>query len=83
MWMCRQDNLNIHFGLWNKIPPSKLLIPLDVHVGRVARDLGLIERRMNDWRAALELTNVLRTFDPDDPVKYDFSLFGIGLYEND
>lgn len=83
MWMCRQDNLNIHFGLWNKIPPSKLLIPLDVHVGRVARDLGLMKRKMNDWKAALELTQMLRTFDPNDPVKYDFSLFGIGLYESD
>jgi len=83
MWMCRQDNLNIHFGLWNQIHPSKLIIPLDVHVGRVARELGLLERRMNDWKSALELTNMLRNFDPLDPVKYDFSLFGIGLYESD
>ncbi|MCK5820327.1 MAG: TIGR02757 family protein [Bacteroidales bacterium] len=83
LWMCRQDNLDIHFGLWKKIPPSKLIIPLDVHVGRVARDLGLIERRMNDWKAAEELTSVLRMFDPNDPVKYDFSLFGIGMYESD
>jgi len=83
MWMVRPDNLNIHFGLWNQIPQSKLIIPLDVHVGRVARELGLLERKMNDWNAAIELTNMLRTFDPHDPVKYDFSLFGIGLYESE
>lgn len=82
MWICRPDDLGIHFGLWKDIPASELIIPLDVHVGRVARDLGLIDRRMNDWRSALELTEALKTFDPSDPVKYDFSLFGIGLNES-
>lgn len=79
MWMCRKDDLGIHFGLWDRILQSELIIPLDVHVGRVARGLRLLDRKANDWRAASELTLVLREFDRDDPVKYDFSLFGIGM----
>lgn len=81
MWMCRIDSLKIHFGLWKGISPSELIIPLDVHVGRVARDLGLLKRKQNDWRAASELTERLRIFDASDPTRFDFSLFGIGLFE--
>ncbi len=79
MWMVRKDNIGVHFGLWPKFSPKNLIIPLDVHVGRVSRNLGLITRNANDWRAASELTSVLSKFDPEDPVKYDFSLFGMGL----
>jgi uncharacterized protein (TIGR02757 family) len=79
MWMVRKDDIGVHFGLWPKISMADLIIPLDVHVGRVSRSLGLLTRSSNDWRAANELTSVLRQFDSDDPVKYDFSLFGMGL----
>ncbi len=79
MWMVRKDNIGVHFGLWPNIFPKDLIIPLDVHVGQMSRNLGLLGRTANDWRAAMELTTVLRKFDPEDPVKYDFSLFGMGL----
>ena len=79
-WMVRRDDHGVDFGLWRSIDPATLICPLDIHVGRVARALGLLQRRQNDWKAALELTENLRTFDPDDPVKYDFALFGMGLY---
>lgn len=79
MWMVRNDNIGVHFGLWPEISPGDLIIPLDVHVGRVSRNLGLLSRKANDWKAAEELSNMLKKFDPDDPVKYDFSLFGMGL----
>ena len=79
MWMVRKDDVGVHFGLWPAISPGDLIIPLDVHVGRVSRDLGLLTRKANDWKAAIELSSVLRSFDPSDPVKYDFSLFGMGL----
>ncbi len=79
MWMVRKDSVGVHFGLWPKISSKDLIIPLDVHVGRVSRDLGLLNRKANDWRAASELTSILRKFDPEDPVKYDFSLFGMGM----
>jgi uncharacterized protein (TIGR02757 family) len=78
-WMVRCDERGVDFGLWKSIDPAKLVCPLDVHAGRVARSLGLLHRQMNDWNAALELTETLRTFDPADPVKYDFALFGLGL----
>jgi len=78
MWMCRNDGRGVHFGLW-KIPPSALMIPLDVHCGNVGRQLGLLNRKQNDWPAVEELTAALRVFDPDDPVKYDFALFGMGV----
>lgn len=81
MWMVRKDNRGVHFGLWNRIPQSELMIPLDTHVGRVARMLGLLRRKSNDWKAVEELTRVLRGFDPIDPCKYDFSLFGLGLFD--
>ncbi|MFC2080429.1 TIGR02757 family protein [Bacteroidota bacterium] len=80
-WMVRQDKTGVDFGLWKKIPPSALMIPLDVHTGNTARKLGLLTRRQNDWKAVEELTSVLRTFDINDPVKYDFALFGLGVFE--
>jgi uncharacterized protein (TIGR02757 family) len=80
-WMTREDNNGVDFGIWKKIPPSALYIPLDVHSGRIARDLKLLERKQNDWRAVEELTGTLRKFDPADPVKYDFALFGMGINE--
>ncbi len=81
-WMVRQDNSGVDFGLWTTLKPSQLVCPLDVHVDRVARYLGLIKRKPSDWQTALELTNNLRTLDPEDPVKYDYALFGLGVMEN-
>lgn len=78
-WMVRRDAQGVDFGLWKNISPSQLIMPLDVHVERQARALGLLERPKTDWKAALELTERMRTFDPEDPVKYDFALFGIGV----
>jgi uncharacterized protein (TIGR02757 family) len=78
MWMCRSDGRGVHFGLWN-IPPHALMIPLDVHVGNVGRSLGLLARKQNDWSAVEQITAALRRFDPADPVKYDFALFGMGV----
>ena len=80
-WMVRKDDKGVDFGIWNTIKPSQLLIPLDVHVDRVARNLGLIQRKQTDWKTVLELTEQLRKFDPEDPVKYDFALFGSGVLE--
>lgn len=80
-WMVRRDDRGVDFGLWSRIQPSQLLMPLDVHVDRVARRLGLLSRKQTDWKAVQELTKNLRRFDPDDPVKYDFALFGIGVLE--
>lgn len=78
-WMVRKDNRGVDFGIWNMIPMSGLVCPFDVHVGRVSRKLGLVKRKQNDWKATMELTEVLRRFDAEDPVKYDFALFGLGL----
>ena len=78
-WMVRQDKAGVDFGDWKRIRPSQLLMPLDVHVERVARRLNLLERPQTDWKAVLELTEHLRAFDPVDPVKYDFALFGMGV----
>lgn len=80
-WMVRKDDKGVDFGLWKNISPSQLLMPLDVHVERIARRLGLIERKQRDWKTVLELTSRLSAFDPDDPVKYDFALFGLGVME--
>lgn len=80
-WMVRNDSLGVDFGIWNRISPSQLICPCDLHVDRVARRLGLISRRQTDWLTALELTDRLRKFDPEDPVKYDFALFGLGVEE--
>jgi uncharacterized protein (TIGR02757 family) len=76
-WMVRRDNLGVDFGLWNKIAAHQLICPCDVHVERTARRLGLVQRKQTDWKMALELTENLRRFDADDPVKYDFALFGL------
>nr|HQU56654.1 DUF2400 domain-containing protein [Chitinophagaceae bacterium] len=81
-WMVRRDEKGVDFGLWKKITPACLVCPLDVHVARVARKLGILTRRQTDWQAALELTNNLRTLDKSDPVKYDFALFGLGITEH-
>ena len=81
-WMVRQDRAGVDFGLWKDISPSILSCPLDVHTGKVARKLGLLERKQNDARAVAELDAVLRGFDPEDPVKYDFALFGLGIFED-
>ena len=78
-WMVRKDNMVVDFGIWNGIKSSQLICPLDVHVSRVARSFGLIQRKQDDWQTAVELTNVLKQFDPKDPVKYDFALFGMGV----
>ena len=80
-WMVRNDNRGVDFGLWKKIEPKYLMCPLDVHSGNVARKLGLLSRTQNDWKATLELTESLRKFDKKDPIKYDFSLFGLGVFE--
>jgi len=80
-WMVRTDSAKVDFGLWKKIPTSALMLPLDVHSGNVARKLGLLTRTANDWRAVEEITQKLREFDPNDPVKYDFALFGLGVFE--
>ena len=79
-WMVRNDQ-NVDFGIWKKIKKSKLSCPLDVHTGRVARELGLINRKQNDFKSLCELDKNLRLLDNEDPVKYDFSLFGLGMYE--
>ena len=80
-WMVRKDNCGVDFGIWIRIKPSELIMPCDLHVDRVARKLGLITRKQTDWQTAVELTERLREFDPMDPVKYDFALFGLGIEE--
>jgi uncharacterized protein (TIGR02757 family) len=80
-WLVRNDGRGVDFGIWKSIRPDQLICPLDVHSGRVARRLGLLKRKQDDWKAAMELTENLRQFDPDDPVKYDFALFGLGVFE--
>jgi uncharacterized protein (TIGR02757 family) len=81
-WMVRQDNAGVDLGIWQSISPSKLSCPLDVHSGNVARKLGLLERKQNDGKALSELDTNLRKLDKNDPVKYDFALFGLGVFEN-
>lgn len=80
-WMVRKDDNGVDFGIWNHIKPSDLIMPCDLHVDRVARKLNLITRKQTDWQTAVELTERLREFDPADPVKYDFALFGLGIEE--
>ncbi len=80
-WMVRNDQKGVDFGIWKKIPSSALLIPLDVHTGNTARKLGLLKRTQSDWKAVMELTTSLRRMDAADPVKYDFALFGLGVFE--
>ena len=81
-WMVRSNEKGVDFGLWNKIDKSELSLPLDVHTGRIARTLGLLKRNTNDSKAVEEINLKLREMDPKDPVKYDFALFGLGVYEN-
>lgn len=78
-WMVRKDKRGVDFGIWNNMKMDQLMCPLDVHSGNVARKLGLLKRKQNDWQAVEELTKSLRKFDPNDPVKYDFALFGMGV----
>lgn len=78
-WMVRDDDRGVDFGIWKQLRPDQLVMPIDVHVNRVARQLGLLNRPQTDWKAALELTEALRQFDSSDPVRYDFALFGLGV----
>ncbi len=80
-WMVRSDNTGVDFGIWQHLKPSQLSCPLDVHSGNTARKLGLLKRKQNDARALSELDVSLRKLDPVDPVKYDFALFGLGVFE--
>lgn len=80
-WMCRQDNKGVDLGIWKNISPAALSCPLDVHSGNVARKLGLLNRKQNDAKALAELDLSLRKMDAEDPVKYDFALFGLGVFE--
>lgn len=80
-WMVRNDNCGVDFGIWKSIKPAQLVCPLDLHVDRVARRYGLVKNKNTNWETAVELTDNLRRFDPIDPVKYDFALFGIGVLE--
>jgi uncharacterized protein (TIGR02757 family) len=81
-WMVRKDDNGVDFGIWNKIPMSSLLCPLDVHSGNTARNLGILTRKQNDWCAVLELNEILNYFCPQDPAKYDFALFGLSINNN-
>ena len=80
-WMVRNDKWGVDFGIWKNISPAELICPMDVHVARVARKLNLLQRKQNDWLAAIELTDALRKLDKHDPVKYDFALFNLGVIE--
>ncbi len=80
-WMVRKDTCGVDFGIWESISPSKLSCPLDVHTGNISRKLGLLTRLQNDSKAVNELDDALRRFDANDPIKYDFALFGLGAYE--
>jgi uncharacterized protein (TIGR02757 family) len=80
-WMVRKDNCGVDFGIWNTISPRQLICPIDVHVARVAKRFDLINRKQIDWQTALDLTSRLKKFDTNDPVKYDFALFGLGVVE--
>jgi len=80
-WMVRKDDRGVDFGIWNKISASQLICPIDLHVARVAKRFKLLQRKPIDWMAAVELTRYLRNLDKDDPVKYDFALFGLGVME--
>ncbi len=79
-WMVRKSNVD--FGIWTKMKSSDLMIPLDIHTGNVGRELGLLKRKQNDWKAVVELSDELRKFDPVDPIKYDLALFGLGAFES-
>ena len=80
-WMVRKDTAGVDFGIWQTINPAQLVIPIDVHVSRVAKRLGILQRTQNDWQAAIELTGYLKELNASDPAKYDFALFGLGVIE--
>ncbi len=80
-WMVRQDNKGVDFGIWKTIKPSQLMVPLDLHVARVARHFNILQRTQTDWQAVVELTNAMKTLDEKDPSKYDFALFALGVLE--
>ena len=80
-WLVRKDNKGVDFGIWKNMSPATLICPLDVHVSNVARELGLLKRKQNDWTALEEVMATLKKMDDTDPVKYDFALFGIGAFE--
>jgi uncharacterized protein (TIGR02757 family) len=79
--MIRDSKKGVDFGIWKGMPTSELYIPLDVHTGNIARKLGMLKRKQNDWATNEELIEILRNFDPIDPAKYDFALFGLGAFE--
>lgn len=81
-WMVRKDNNGVDFGIWKNLSPAKLSCPLDVHSGKIARELKLLKRKQNDAKAVFELDKKLRKLDPKDPVKYDFALFGLNAFED-
>jgi uncharacterized protein (TIGR02757 family) len=80
-WMVRRDENGVDFGVWQNISPAQLVCPIDLHVARVARHFNLISRKQTDWLTALELTDELKKFDREDPAKYDFALFSLGVIE--
>ena len=82
-WFVRHDDRGVDFGLWRRIPMSALYMPLDIHTGRMGRNLGLLGRKQSDWKAVEELTASLRELHADDPVRYDYSLFGLGISGDD
>ncbi len=80
-WMVRDNKSGVDFGIWKNIKPAQLCLPLDVHTGNVSRALGLLNRKQSDWQSVEEITQALRKFDANDPIKYDFALFGLGVFE--
>ena len=80
-WMVRKDECGVDFGIWKNIAPSQLIIPLDVHVARVARHFKLVNRKQTDWLTAIELTNEMKKLNRNDPARYDFALFALGVLE--
>ena len=80
-WMIRKDKRGVDFGLWKSVSPAILSCPIDIHTGNVARKLGILTRKQNDSLAVSEVDTILRKLDKEDPVRYDFALFGLGLYE--
>jgi uncharacterized protein (TIGR02757 family) len=79
--MVRNDKNGVDFGIWKNIKTSQLIMPLDLHVIRVAKRYQLLNRKQSDWQAAVELTETLKQFNAKDPIKYDFALFGMGVME--
>lgn len=81
-WLVRKDNKGVDLGIWSALPQRYLSLPFDVHVGNISRQLRILERKQNDWKAVEELDKIIRTFDANDPAKYDFALFGLGAIED-